>query len=214
MKNKIVTISREFGSGGRTVGKLVAQKLGIPCYDQELIEKLAEESGFTHEYVQEHSEYTPHSSWLSNVFSGRTINGVSNQDYLWIIQRKIILDIAAKGPCVIVGRCADYILRDTEDLLTVFIHASMQSRAERIVKVYGETENSPEKRLKDKDKRRTAYYEFYTDMQWGKVQNYHVALDSGVIGIEKCADIIVDLYKQLPQEQQPSADDKPTTSKK
>lgn len=192
--NKIITISREFGSGGRTVGKLVAQKLGIPCYDQELIEKLAEESGFTKEYVQENTEHTAQSSWLANIFASRSVSGVSNQDYLWIITRKIILELAEKGPCVIVGRCADYILRDNADLLKVFIHAPMDKRAERIVKVYGERENSPEKRLRDKDKRRSAYYEFYTDIQWGKMQNYHISLDSNAIGIEKCADIIVDLY--------------------
>lgn len=195
MKNKIITISREFGSGGRTVGKLVAKQLGIPCYDQELIEKMAEESGFTEEYVKENTEHSPKGSWLSSVFATRTISGVSNQDYLWIIQRKIITELAEKGPCVIVGRCADYILRDSADLLKVFIHAPLDKRAERIVKVYGETENAPEKRLRDKDKRRKAYYEFYTDIQWGVLHNYHLTLDSDAVGIENCAKIIAEIYK-------------------
>lgn len=194
MKNRVITISREFGSGGRTVGKQTARILGIPCYDQELIEKLAEESGFTKDYVREHSEYAEHSGWLSNAFSGRSINGVSNQDYLWIITRNVILELAEKESCVIVGRCADYILREKADCLKVFIHADMEERAERIVKIYGEMEQSPQKRLEDKDKRRASFYQFYTDMRWGQAQNYHITLDSGVLGIERCAEMIAGLY--------------------
>lgn len=98
------------------------------------------------------------------------------------------------GSCVIVGRCADYILGEKENCLKVFIHASLEKRAERIVKVYGEREESPQKRLQDKDKRRKSYYRFYTNMEWGVAENYHIALDSGVIGIGKCVDIIADLY--------------------
>ena len=192
--NRVITISREFGSGGRTIGKVTAERLGIPCYDQELIVKLAEESGFTKDYVKEHSEYTERSGWLSNAFLNRPMNGVSSQDYLWIVQQRIILDLAEKESCVIVGRCADYLLRDTADCLKVFIHADPAKRAERIVKVYGETEHTPEKRLLDKDKRRAAYYQFYTDLQWGQARNYHVALDSGALGMDRCAGIIAELY--------------------
>lgn len=192
--NRVITISREFGSGGRTIGKVTAERLGIPCYDQELIVKLAEESGFTKDYVKEHSEYTERSGWLSNAFLNRPMNGVSSQDYLWIVQQRIILDLAEKESCVIVGRCADYLLRDTADCLKVFIHADPAKRAERIVKVYGETEHTPEKRLLDKDKRRAAYYQFYTDLQWGQARNYHVALDSGALGMDRCAEIIAELY--------------------
>lgn len=194
MSNRIITISREFGSGGRTIGRETAEKLGIPCYDQELIHKIAEESGFTAEYVRERGEHSSHGSWLASVLSDRDYNGRSPQDLLWAAQRKIILDLAQQGPCVIVGRCADYILRDTADCLTVFIHSDMEKRAERIVKQYGERPEAPEKRLRDKDKRRATYYQFYTDMKWGEVQNYHVALDSGALGIEKCVDILVSLY--------------------
>ena len=106
----------------------------------------------------------------------------------------IITELAETGPCVFVGRCADYILRDKADCLKVFIHADMKFRAERIVKVYGEREQSPEERLRDKDKRRAAYHRFYTNMKWGRAQNYHLTLDSGVIGIDKCVDIIAELY--------------------
>ena len=194
MKNRIITISREFGSGGRTVGKQVAQKLNIPCYDQELIEKIAEESGFAPAYIKERGEYAVRAGWLSNALAGRFSNGLTTQDQLWLLQRKVILELAEKGPCVIVGRCADYILRNEADCLTTFIHADMEKRGQRIVEIYGEREESPEKRLRDKDKRRAAYYQVYTDMTWGDARHYHVALDSGVLGIETCVSILAGLY--------------------
>lgn len=194
MKNRIITISREFGSGGRTIGKMTAETLGIPCYDQELIEKLSEDSGFTEDYIRELDESSAHKGWFANAFSGRSLNGVSNQDYLWIIQRSIILELAARESCVIVGRCADYILKDAADCLKVFIHAGFDKRAQRIVSLYGETDVPTQKRLADKDKRRAAYYQFYTDTQWGLARNYHVTLDSGVLGIEQCSSLISGLY--------------------
>lgn len=193
--SKIITISRQFGSGGRTIGKEVAAKLGIPCYDSEVIEKVAEESGFAKDYIAEHGEYSAHRTWF-----GRALNaaggsgGLSNQDIIWIAQRKVILDFAEKGACVIVGRCADYILKDKCDLLTVFIHASDESRADRIVRLYGESDEKPEKRLKDKDKRRSAYYKYYTETEWGIAKNYDISLDSGKFGIEKCVELITQLY--------------------
>ena len=192
MKNRVITISREFGSGGRTIGKEAAARLNIPCYDQELIQWLAAESGFTEAYVQEQGEYAASRGWI-NALAGRS-NGLTNQDRLWILQREIILGLAEKGPCVIVGRCADYILRDTADRLTVFIHADLEQRAKRIVEVYGQREEAPEKRLRDKDRRRASYYQFYTDMAWGQADNYHIALDSGVLGIPRCADILAHLF--------------------
>lgn len=189
---KIVTISREFGSGGRTIGKMVAQELGIPCYDAEIIQAIAQESGFSEGYIREAGEYTP-GGVFANVFSNR-VYGPTNEDYLWTIQYQIITELARKGSCVIVGRCADYILRDTADCLKVFVHADLNLRAKRIVEVYGERDASPEQRLKDKDKRRAAYHRFYTDKKWGQSQNYHVTLDSGVLGLERCAEIIRSLY--------------------
>ena len=192
--NRVITISRQFGSGGRTIGRQVAAKLGIPCYDHELIDQLAEKSGFAKEYIQERGEYTERGGWLANALSGRAAGGMTNQDHIWIAQRELILELANKGPCVIVGRCADYILKDHADCLNVFIHASLEQRAERIVKLYGERPESPEKRLKDKDKRRRAYYQFYTDTDWGKAENYHVALDSGALGVDKCVELIASLY--------------------
>lgn len=192
MLNRVITISREFGSGGRTIGKMVAEKLGIPCYDAELIEKIAEQSGYSAEYIKQEVEYGT-GGWLSAVFADRS-TGLTNQDKMFSIQSRIIEELANEGPCVIVGRCADFVLRDKADCLNVFIHASIEKRAERIVKEYGERAESPEKRLKEKDKRRAAYHRFYTDMKWGHAQNYHVCLDSGEFGIEKCAEIIAQLY--------------------
>lgn len=192
MENRIITISREFGSGGRTIGKRVADKLGIPCYDAELIQKISKQTGFDADYIKEHGEYATH-SWLAPMLANRSM-GPTNQDQLWNLQEKIILDLAGKGPCVIVGRCADFILKDKADCVNVFIHADLEYRAKRIVQEYGERDESPIQRLRDKDKRRAAYHRFYTDMKWGHAQNYHMTLDSGIWGVEMCADMIVELY--------------------
>ena len=191
MKNRVVTISREFGSGGRTIGRRLAEGLGIPCYDAELIQKLAQESGFSESYIRDAGEYAP-GGYLS-LLSNRAF-ALTNEDMLWELQYQVITDLAEKGPCVIVGRCADYILRDTADCLRVFIHADMDFHAKRIVEVYGEREQSPEQRLRDKDKRRAAYHRFYTNMKWGHAQNYHICLDSGKLGIDTCVKILRQLY--------------------
>lgn len=192
MLNRVITISREFGSGGRTIGKMVAEKLGIPCYDAELIQKIAEESGYAADYIREEGEAAS-GGWLSAMFTDRSM-GLTNQDKIWNIQSRVIEELAEKGPCVIVGRCADYILREKANCLNVFIHASMEKRAQRIVQEYGEREESPEQRLRDKDKRRAAYHRFYTDMKWGHSQNYHICLDSGTLGIDKCVALIIQLF--------------------
>ena len=194
MSNRIITISREFGSGGRTIGRNVAKRLGIPCYDAELIEKISEESGFDKDFIRERGEQSAYKNRLANLFVDRDLSGLSIQDHLWKAQSKVIRDLAEKESCVIVGRCAEYILRDVADCLTVFIHADPAFRAKRIVQVYGEREESPKKRLLDKDKRRKIYYEYYTDMHWGDATNHHICLDSGVLGIDRCVDLIAILY--------------------
>lgn len=191
MKNRIITVSREFGSGGRTIGKQVAKELGIPCYDNELIQKIASESGFDEHYVKDAGEYD--SGGFLSIFSSRAF-GDTNADLIWKAQCKIILQLAEKEPCVIVGRCADYILRDKADCLRVFIHADKDFRMNRIIKVYGETDIPTEQRLKEKDKRRAAYHRFYTNMKWGQSKNYDITLNSGTPGIDKCVDIIKNLY--------------------
>jgi len=199
MEKKVITISREFGSGGRTIGHLVAQQLGIPFYDKELVEQIALESGFAPQFVEEHGEHAPGRSIFSYTFAHHSVpgimNGLSTADFLWSIQCSVILQLAEKGPCVIVGRNADYILKDRPDCLHTFIHANNEFRAERIVELYGESEKSPETRLQEKDKRRRVNYHHYTGRNWGASQNYDISLNSSVIGIEKCADIIVSLVR-------------------
>lgn len=191
MKNRIITVSREFGSGGRTIGKQVAKELGIPCYDNELIQKIASESGFDEHYVKDAGEYD--SGGFLSIFSSRAF-GDTNADLIWKAQCKIIIQLAEKEPCVIVGRCADYILRDKADCLRVFIHADKDFRMNRIIKVYGETDIPTEQRLKEKDKRRAAYHRFYTNMKWGQSKNYDITVNSGTLGIDKCVEIIKNLY--------------------
>ena len=193
--NKIITISRQYGSGGRTIGRMVAEKLGIPCYDQEIITQIAEKSGFCEEYIREKGEYTNTGSNFFNAIGIGYLSGLSLQDRLWIEQEKVILELAEKGDCVIVGRCADFILQDKVECVKVFIHTSMKNRIDRILKYYNESEVPTEKSLEGKDKRRRAYYQYYTDVDWGIAKNYHLCLDSGELGVETCADIIANVYK-------------------
>ena len=201
MEKKIITISREFGSGGRTIGREVAAKLGIPFYDKELVDQVALESGFAPKFVEEHGEHAPGKSMFAYAFAPQGVpgvmNGLSTADFLWNIQCSVILHLAEQGPCVIVGRNADYILKDRKDCLHAYIHADMDYRAERIVRLYGESEKSPEARLQEKDKRRRLNYQHYTGRTWGASQNYDICLDTGVIGVERCADILVNLVKDL-----------------
>lgn len=191
---RIITISREFGSGGRTIGREVATKLGIPCYDSEVIEKISAETGFAKEYIEKYGEYAISDDLSNNALAGRTYDRQSDADKLWLAQKAVVTKLAQEGSCVIIGRCADYILRDIADCLSVFIHASDEKRAERIVSVYGHREEAPAQRLHEKDKKRKAYYELYTDTSWGDPDNYALCLDSGKLGIDKCVNIISELY--------------------
>lgn len=199
MEKKIITISREFGSGGRTIGHQVAEALGIPFYDKELVDQVALESGFAPKFVEEHGEHSPGSTILSYAFAPQGVpgvmNGMSTADFLWNIQCSVILQLAEKGPCVIVGRNADYILKDRPDCLHAFIHADKEFRAERIVRLYGESEKSPQTRLNEKDKRRKVNYQHYTGRNWGSTHNYDICLDSSKLGIETCTEILVNLMK-------------------
>ena len=200
MSIRIITISREFGSGGRTVAKGVADKLGIPYYDKNLVDKIALETGFAPEYVAEESEYARGKSFLSYVFESTVNNGVtysmSNADKLWAEQYRIITKLAEEGPCVIVGRCSDYILRERTDCLNVYIHASKEFRAERIVSHYGDRNDNPLKRIDDMDAKRRVHYRHFTNRVWGFADNYHLSLDSSLIGIDYCVDLIVDIVNK------------------
>ncbi len=191
---KIITVSRQFGSGGRSIGKLVAEKLGYAYYDSELVKKVAEETGFDPAYIADAGEYAPGKSFFAYAFSSSAhSSGMSASDYLWAAQCKVILELAEKGNCVIVGRCADYILRERDDCLNVFIYADTAYKAKRIVELYGVTDKSPEKRLADKDGKRRVNYKYFTGREWGDTANYHLCLDSSFFTQEKCADIIAAL---------------------
>ena len=168
--------------------------LKIPCCDSELIEKIAIETGFAKEYVERFGEYAVSDSLYDNALAGRTYDGKSDADKLWLAQKDVITRLAKEGSCVIVGRCADFILRDIADCLSVFIHASDEKRAERIVSVYGQREEAPANRLHNKDRKRRAYYELSTGTSWGDIANYTICLDSGVLGTDKCVEIIKGLY--------------------
>ena len=189
----IITISREFGSGGHSIGEAVAKKLGYRFFDRELVNQVAERSGFSPEFIEESGEYaSAKNSLLFAIATANqyTMNGISMLDKLYIEQTKIIEEIAQEGNCVIVGRCSDYILREYEDSLHVFIHADMKSRAKRIVERFGEQERSAEKRLSEKDQKRKVYYKNYTGRSWGQAQNYDLCLNSGVLGSERCVELI------------------------
>lgn len=197
MSKNIITISRQFGSGGRTVGRMLAERLGVPFYDKELVKQVADETGLDSAFIEENGEFSPSKSIFSFAMSQGIPcmqNGLSMSDFIFCIQRQVILKLAEQ-PCVIVGRGADYILRERDDCFNVFIHADMQSRAERIVRLYGESEKKPEQRLADKDKKRKIYYKHYTDREWGDAKNYDMCLNSGKIGIEKCVELILDAIK-------------------
>ena len=200
MEKKIITISREFGSGGRTVGRMVAERLGIPFYDKELVDQIALESGFAPKFVEEHGEHSPGSSLFSYAFAPQGIpgvmNGLSTADFLWNIQCSVILQLADQGPCVIVGRNADYILKDRPEALHAYVFADVAYRAERIVRRYGEADKSPEQRLQEKDKRRRVNYQHYTGRTWGMSQNYDISLDTSSLGIEQCVDIICSIVEK------------------
>lgn len=203
MGKRIITISREFGSGGRTIGKMVAEALGIPFYDKKLIAMVAEESGFSLDFIEETGEYSTTSSLLFNIainephrYLSYPQETISISDRIQILQNNVIRDAAAREACVIVGRSADYILRDRTDCLNVFVHADMASRVKRAIEQYGLPEKNIERAIEKKDKARANHYRHYTGRVLGQVKNYHLALDSGAFGLETCRDIIIELYKR------------------
>ncbi|PKM73812.1 MAG: cytidylate kinase [Firmicutes bacterium HGW-Firmicutes-16] len=200
MSKKVITISREFGSGGRTVAKAVAERLGYTFYDKALVELIAKESGYSQEFVERRGEdATSTSSFLFNLARSGSVgvDGYSDiSDKLYVIQHNIIKRLPDEGPCVIVGRCSDYILKDLSDALHVYIYADMSFKVDRIVKLYGEMDDAPEKRLEEKDKKRKVYYRNYTGRIWGMSNNYDICLNSGKLGIESCVDMIVELAQR------------------
>lgn len=192
MSKKIITISREFGSGGRFIGEEVAKKLGMKYYDRDIIGQIAEKSGFSPEYIQENAELSPKKGLFAYAFAGRDITGKSVEDMVYEVQRKVILEIAEKESCVIIGRNADFILNDRDDVLNVFIHGDKAEKVKRICKLYNVTEADALKMMVDIDKKRMTNYRFYTDRKWGMAGNYTLSLNSSELGYDMCEKIIMD----------------------
>ena len=177
MTKRIITISREFGSGGRFIGEEVAKKLGIAYYDKNIINEIAEKSGLSPEYVLENAELSPKKGLFAYAFAGRDMTGKSVEDMVYEAQRKVILALAEKEPCVIIGRNADYILKDRDDVMNVFIHGDMPEKIQRITDLYNVEKQKAVKMMEDTDKRRKTNYNFYTDQNWGKASNYTLCLN-------------------------------------
>ncbi|RPF49099.1 cytidylate kinase [Hydrogenoanaerobacterium saccharovorans] len=197
-RNTIITISRQFGSGGRTIGKMLAERLNIPFYDKELISLAAKESGFD-EDVFKNADESASSSLLYSLSlgmyssaAGRAdgLSGMTLNDRIYVFQSKVIRDIAAKGSCVIVGRCADYILADNPDAIHVFVHSDMRSRLKRVIERYNIPAEKAEQLVLKTDKRRATYHDYYASYKWGRAENYHLALNSDFIGLDNAAEVI------------------------
>ena len=195
MAKRIIMISRELGSGGRFIGEEIAKKLGIAYYDKNIIGQIAEKSGLSPEYIQENAELSPKKGLFAYAFSGRDITGKSVEDMVYEAQRNIILELAEKEPCVIIGRNADYILKDRDDVLNVFIHGDMPEKIKRITGLYNVEEKEAVKMMADTDKRRRTNYNFYTDQNWGKASNYTLCLNSSQLGYDRCEMIIMECVK-------------------
>lgn len=196
MSRRIITISREYASGGSQIGKMLSERLGIPCYDREIIGKVAAESGLCEKFIEDKGEYGNKVAIETYFATGMYYNGPSVEDSIWAIQHQIIEELAEKEPCIIVGRCADYILRKRTDVLNVFIHADKKTRAKYLVEELKENVLDPEKYLKELDRRRSTYVQFYTDMKWGDSRQYDITLNTGKISFNQCVEILAGLYSQ------------------
>lgn len=195
MSYKIITISREFGSGGRFIGEETAKKLGIAFYDREIIAKVADDLGLSEKYVADRGEYAPSKNIFSYAFIGRDINGNSIADQIYSYQQKIIKELAAKEPCVIVGRSADYILSGRDDVLNVFIQGNKADKIVRIKEIYSKSDDEAARMIKDTDKKRSVNYRYCTDLEWGSRKNYDIVLNSSTLGYDNCIDVISKLYR-------------------
>ena len=189
--NLVITIGRQFGSGGRKVGKLLAEKLDIPYYDKELLAEAAKGSGICQEIFENHDE-KPTRSLLFSLVTGMQMHGDPGSMYMdmplnhkiFLAQFDAIRRIASEGPCVIVGRCADYVLRDKPNAVSVFVKADIRQRMERAVSLYGVDPAKAEETVRKADKQRASYYNYYATATWGDVNNYDQCVDTGKLGIE------------------------------
>lgn len=196
---KVITIGRQFGSGGRAIGKAVAETLGIPFYDKEIIKQIAKESGLSHEILDDYDE-KPTNSFLYSLSLGaytygNPITGVIDMpigDKIFMIQSDVIKNLASQGPCVIVGRCAESILKDEAPVLSVFIHTDIERRIARVSEYEGISKAEAADIIKKTDKKRASYHNYYSELKWGSAISYDICIDSK-IGIENAAKLIAEL---------------------
>ncbi len=196
-KNIVITIGRQYGSGGRYVGRLLAEKLGVPFYDKELLSEAAKTSGICEEILEEHDE-KPTRSLLFSLVTGMQNHMSSGSFYMdmplnhkiFLAQFDAIRKLAGEGSCVIVGRCADYVLRDNPDAVSVFVKADMQSKVDRAVKYYGIDADKAEEHIRKADKQRAHYYNYYATATWGDIENYDLVVDTGALGVEGAVALI------------------------
>ena len=199
----IITIGRQYGSGGHEIGRKVAEKLGVPFYDKELLARAAKESGFSEEMIRNHDE-RPTSSFLYNVAMDNFGLAISNTNADLPIGQKVFLaqfdavkTIAKEGACVIVGRCADYALRDMDNCLNIFIFGKEEKKAQRISSIFNISMEEAKKVCTKQDKKRQSYYNYYSDKKWGRADSYDICIDSGKLGIDGTVDMIIDYVKRL-----------------
>ena len=197
MRNIVITISRQYGSGGKTIGAMLAKELGINCYSREILRMASEDSGINEKLFGMSDEKVRKAGWfklLSRPYEGGLIppedREFTSDDNLFNYQAKVIKELAAKESCVIVGRCADYVLKDYDTVLNVFIHGNMKEKKERAIHSYEVDERDIENSIHKIDKRRANYYEYYTDRKWGRAENYDISLNSSTFGIDGCVEII------------------------
>ena len=199
MANKIYTIGREFGSGGREVGEKLAAKLGIKLYDKELLQQAAKDSGFCEEIFENHDEKPTNSFLYSLVMDTYSVRGYSAAPFLdmplnhkvFLAQFETIKKIAEKESCVIVGRCADYALSDNPDCINIFIHADLDVRIKNVSRNLNITENKARDIINKTDKQRASYYNYYTSKKWGDSKSYNLSLDAGKLGTDNCVEMIL-----------------------
>ena len=191
-KQIVITISREYGSGGRYIGRLIADKLGIKFYDKEFITKLAEETGLSEEYIENNEQKRDALAGLNNGY----YFGLDNSDELFIKEAEMIKAVANKESCVIIGRCSDFILKDKENVVKVFIYSNMEDKIKRATNIYGFDKSKAEKEIKRIDKLRANHYKYYTEKEWSEHSNYDICINSDVLGVEKSANLICELVKE------------------
>lgn len=190
MDNLVITIGRQYGSGGRDIGKALANALGIPCYDKELLAEVAKESGFSESVLENYDEKSVNSFYYFQTGMYSTTQ-LPLHHQLFIAQLNTIKDIAQRESCVFVGRCADYVLSDHNNCVNVFIHSDEGTRMKRAVEEYGVSRKDAKKTIQKIDKQREAYYNFYSTNKWGELANYHLCIDSK-IGIDNTVKLIQD----------------------